>query len=760
MPFENDSVLKFGLDDKLEDITDGNSEIYSHESDLDDTQAMYLFDPHKHVKIWLSTNPNSFLNIINQNRLIRLRVLNPEIVINFVYDSRLLNEFAIENLKKFCKEYNINPVDVVSINRENLTKYEQKLFEYYDREINFAENGNPAAASDLLRFTSPVFSLGTYTDFDVEVNTSGMDTVAITTPILFSIGSIKLFDHIDEVEEIAFNTDMIAVVDIEDSKPMIEKIQRELIRACAESDDYKNTYLYDLYNKRLPGNLKDCLDKAQLPVKSNKVFQPKLIGMRRYRPNVSVPELRGIIKRVTADTKSFAEYILTIYKQYNPGESEKIKKLKAANLFSSKKVISKLNAAEQLLENKRLQYRFEMLKESVVLTTGPMPVSAAIFDMYVTTDYLNKAIKPYSFASYAELKDKFSSNNIPSFHITPTQNKERTKLIYEGIIQANDISWMEYGERNIAKKEQKMTSAALKIQENLRLHNFLSQLRNKILEDFENTTPLHELKEFLQENLLGKTKINKQQLIKFGKLKSNTKHLLSPSEINYIDGIYDNLRSETFLRYSKFQRAQEFSYVKRIHELSAQIDEKIKEVKNNKDIKILQKLNKFMKSVLAEKRDINPEDLVKFAKLKSRVTHLLSNTELVRLNKIQEYAYKLVDKNLLSEKATKIQSSYKMFAAQKSAYEMRIEKFISQIDDKIKEISEESDSFAEITALNELKDFMQDNLIENRQQSDHNVIEQFSELKAKVEHLLTNDELVRVNKIQEYLQLQKHSPKV
>ena len=59
----------------------------------------YTFNPHRHVKIWLSTNPDTFLNLENQLRLIRMREINPGDSISFVYSEKLLKDHALESLR-------------------------------------------------------------------------------------------------------------------------------------------------------------------------------------------------------------------------------------------------------------------------------------------------------------------------------------------------------------------------------------------------------------------------------------------------------------------------------------------------------------------------------------------------------------------------------------------------------------------------------------------------------------------------------------
>ena len=72
----------------------------------------YTYNPHKHVKIWLSKNKDSFLNLENQLRLIKMREMNPKDEIHFVYDSQLLSEAAQKELVVFCKKHKIHNQDL------------------------------------------------------------------------------------------------------------------------------------------------------------------------------------------------------------------------------------------------------------------------------------------------------------------------------------------------------------------------------------------------------------------------------------------------------------------------------------------------------------------------------------------------------------------------------------------------------------------------------------------------------------------------
>ena len=62
----------------------------------------YKFNPHNHVKIWLSTKKDSFLNYENQLRLGAMRTKNPDDTINLAYSQSQLSDEAHNELFAYC----------------------------------------------------------------------------------------------------------------------------------------------------------------------------------------------------------------------------------------------------------------------------------------------------------------------------------------------------------------------------------------------------------------------------------------------------------------------------------------------------------------------------------------------------------------------------------------------------------------------------------------------------------------------------------
>ena len=136
-------------------------------------QGTFTFNPHRHVKIWISSNKDVFMNAENQLRLVRMRANCPGDEITLVYDSRMLSEASLLDLSKFCSTNGIAAIDVLSIQpicQKN--EDEVKLLDIYADQINhLGKGGNLAQASDVLRVLRVVLAMGVYSDLDVDVVT-------------------------------------------------------------------------------------------------------------------------------------------------------------------------------------------------------------------------------------------------------------------------------------------------------------------------------------------------------------------------------------------------------------------------------------------------------------------------------------------------------------------------------------------------------------------------------------------------------------
>ncbi|KTD04246.1 putative glucosyltransferase Lgt1 [Legionella geestiana] len=237
-----------------------------------------LLNPHRHVKIWLSTNPHVFMSTVNQARMMLMRAMNPNEEIYLVYESRLLTPAAIQGLKDFCAQLNIRAKDAKTL----LKKYrsegiEQGLIALYEDNINnFAQGGNPGAASDILRVLEPVWKLGIYSDMDVLVNTATLPArIEVQRDILMTIR------YTDENGERLghLNTDIFAVLDTPEARTQLKFIQKAIARLSAPHTDWESVFdgMWPELQKRLPREL------------------------LTRKAGISAREMRGWIERVARD---------------------------------------------------------------------------------------------------------------------------------------------------------------------------------------------------------------------------------------------------------------------------------------------------------------------------------------------------------------------------------------------------------------------------------------------------------------------------
>ena len=406
----------------------------------------YSYNPHQHTKIWLSKDRDVFMNFENQMRLIDMRIKNPSDDISLVYDASLLNASAVAELTLFCSENWIIPVNVADFNLEEFSEKEKELFKYYKDEIrHLKEGGNLAVASDILRWIHLVYQRGTYTDFDVPVDTSNLPiTIVVESPLLLNIGSLKLGDN----ELIISNNDYIAVVDGTQGKTLIEQVQDGILGVLAKYDsDFieiatarlaGNSFLYS----RISGYMKNRAE-------SEYIEKSKIANQDRF---LSSRVLRALINKVTTDTREFIDFNRMKHDKTN---DQVIKRLRE-NLYDQLGIIKwfffnkeyhAIKAALASDDDGFLQYlmkkeRSLYIKSIVVCTTGPIEVGKCLFGEYVlSSKEFNLRAAPMSFNHYG-LESAFQSQNSISMH-----ESVFGMLAFLGTAdgELSDSSWLEEG---------------------------------------------------------------------------------------------------------------------------------------------------------------------------------------------------------------------------------------------------------------------------------------------------------------------------
>lgn len=429
---------------------------------------MYQYNPRLHVKIWLSNDPNVFMNLENQIRLLEMREKNPHDTVHLVYDSTLLTRSSVQSLYEFSKENNINLIDAHMINEKLEFENEKKLYNFYNEEIsNLNLGGNLGVASDILRWLSPIFKLGTYTDFDVPIDTTNTPSnIPIESPLLLNIGSLK----IGKKEFILANNDFVAIIDEIAAKKEIERVQNGLLATLTQYDtDFiektEKELMTDSFINRYIIKLMKNRSESLYISKSKELISPDT-------PNSSL-KIRAYIHKIMTNKVDYLNF-----KRISPEESSQniINRLRkelqtqlnlVKYLFFSKEY-SLIKHTLEANDEKFLSYLMKKehdlyLKSIVICTTGPIQIAHSLFNDYVVTmDKFRKEIQPLSF-NYYGLQNTFRSQNS-----IPLHENVLGMLKFLGVEdgELNDSSWLNTGKelqasriKQLALRQQELASS-------------------------------------------------------------------------------------------------------------------------------------------------------------------------------------------------------------------------------------------------------------------------------------------------------------
>lgn len=443
----------------------------------------YQYNIHVHVKIWLSNNPNVFMNLENQIRLIEMRETNLEDIIHLVYESTLLQQQAIQELHLFCKENNIIAIDAHYIDSKLQTKQEKILYEFYKAEIyNLKTGGNLGVASDILRWLSPIYRYGTYTDFDFPIDTSHFpEPILVDAPILLNIGSLKMGKN----EFILSNNDFVAIVDEGAAHKIIETVQQGIINKLTQYD----TDFVERIEKELVDN--SFLFKHLMKFMKNRsefTYIVKSKTVNHTKTPISSLQARGFFYEMTMDRNKYLNFNQTSTQETHATIIKRLRKELNAQLTPTKYFFFKKeytfikhildqkddNFVDYLMKKEQDLY----LKSIVVCTSGPIEISNALFEGYiVNTDNFTTKVQPFSFQQYGLQKSFQSKNSIP------LHESVFGMLKFLGVAegQLNDSSWLDSGKKLQAIRTIKLSNrqnelatqlphSLLRIKNNIHLH--------------------------------------------------------------------------------------------------------------------------------------------------------------------------------------------------------------------------------------------------------------------------------------------------
>lgn len=484
------------------------------------TFQTYSYNPHQHTKIWLSNNPELFMNLENQIRLIKMRETNPHDQIHLIYDASLLTLRAIDALMVFCKEHSILPINADKFKNQLKSDNERQLFCFYQDEIqHLSEGGNLAVASDILRWLSPVYALGTYSDFDFPIDTSALpNQIKVAVPLLLNIGSLKL----GKQEFVFVNNDYVAIVNEAAAREELSRVQQGIIQILTKYhtdffDQIEKKFKKTFFNRLLLRSLKnrsetfyirkskEIVSARPLPTSrglsvgsgilatsldpTDKPWDVDRVGMseplQEINNALSSRGIRNFIRQIMSDTTAFIDF-----NKKNPKETTEevihklrnnlCKQLHPIKYLFFKKEYTEIQQILKQNDNELLNYLMKKelnlyLKSIIVCTTGPIKISKALFDGYLFDIHeFSQKIQPYSFNTYTLQKSFQSQNSIP-LHENPLG-----MLIFLGKSEGevNDSSWLESGRKlqeirvNALKEKQKefalnLPCSLLKIREDI-----------------------------------------------------------------------------------------------------------------------------------------------------------------------------------------------------------------------------------------------------------------------------------------------------
>ncbi len=389
-------------------------------------RKQYELNPHRHVKIWLSKDPDIFMNDLNQLRLVKMRANCPKDEINLIYDSQLLSKNSHFELLVFCCKQNLNAVDVRKIIPKCNQHSEQQLIKVYEDEISHLDaGGNLAAASDILRWIEPVFLLGTYSDFDVDVSTKGLPPIIpVLSEFLFNFGSVFSKDKYGvEQENLVPNNDVIAVLNPKSTR--IKKVHQFIINACkpkfyapmplSRNLDYNFNQVDKDYNIYLTKLRNTYLGKTP----------------REWRSNIH----------------DFIQCLDELIKYGN----------KNSDRYSDNFVFSELLKLWNKYSGNISVLQHNLYLDSVVYSTGPTSLTSLLPRKKYKD--LNHFIYAHSLSFYKPLFHAFNPPRALYWRMSLKDYKNRGK---------SDLSWLDGGLYNIINCENKLHFYAMKIQKTWR----------------------------------------------------------------------------------------------------------------------------------------------------------------------------------------------------------------------------------------------------------------------------------------------------
>lgn len=251
----NDQIIP-ELKDELSNPDNGHVNILGLDVSREDK---YTFDTTDVFSVWFSNNPALYMPEKVKAQVEKTAQINQPGKTRIVYSSLCLNEKAQLDFQQWAKEKNVELVDIDSIDLESVSETDAQMLTLAKYELESMRNGkggNPAAASDLVRWVESVIGKSsTYIDIDLPMKDNKVTAeVHAGFPVLLNMGSALTKQGAQPaMENPAFNTDMIAYsTDHEARRQVTEGVAKNIIARyenCAKTiEESKHEDLVRLRN--------------------------------------------------------------------------------------------------------------------------------------------------------------------------------------------------------------------------------------------------------------------------------------------------------------------------------------------------------------------------------------------------------------------------------------------------------------------------------------------------------------------------------
>ncbi|HFU9688564.1 TPA: Dot/Icm type IV secretion system effector glucosyltransferase Lgt2/LegC8 [Legionella pneumophila] len=424
----------------------------------------YSFSTKNSFCIWFSNNPNSAMPKKIKDILEERAKQNAPGVTKLVYSRACLTKKENTNFVQWAKENGITLLDFDELKCQGEDLELWNLAQAELKAMREGKGGNPAAASDLVRWISGVIGDVpiAYVDADMPMLTGNKsiksEEVYAGHPVLLNMGSALVKDGVNlPMENVAFNTDIINFTgECKDRSIAIKRIAQSLIGnylhvteriSKSGNPELKRLGLMPGYHQLL----KDCeennnklslpmLRKALTQAHSNLSSYVRFIGVQRFAEMVGAPE----------DAPLFQEAL-------QQGNTIVLTNALVAYLVHGMDNVSRLNSSEkENLIKKYLGTQLSLLYKPLVMEfSGPCAVTREILPLLPTgepTRYIENLKQPdaqilrvlQTHACVAG-KTNFTSDNIPNW-ITSSEEVERTQSL-----RTDGLSWMPSEQARLSK---------------------------------------------------------------------------------------------------------------------------------------------------------------------------------------------------------------------------------------------------------------------------------------------------------------------